>query len=118
MDRYKIICGVVAIQVMVLMSGCASAPVTLAKLPPEKYKVIGKASGRACGTIGVFGPAITFIPFDLNSRIERAQQAALRSVPGATGLINVELQDDWYWWYLATTRCTTIAGDAIMEQKQ
>ncbi|MFO1418291.1 MAG: hypothetical protein U1E83_06435 [Methylotetracoccus sp.] len=118
MDRCKLVFSVAVLQAMILMSGCASAPVMLAKLPPEKYKIIGKASGRACGTIGVLGPAITFIPFDLNSRIERAQQAALRSVPGATGLINVELQDDWYWWYLATTRCTTIAGDAIMEQKR
>lgn len=118
MDRRKLLSCMVAIQAMLLISACASDPVMLAKLPPEKYKVIGKATGRACGTIGVFGPAITFIPFDLNSRIERAQQAAMRSMPGATGLINVELQDDWYWWYLATTRCTMISGDAIMEQKK
>jgi len=109
--------GWLALTALVL-SGCASAPVTVAPLPPAKYRVMAKATGKACGSIGILGTAYYVIPMGLNSRMERAYQLAVRSVPGATGLINVELQDDWFWWLLATTRCTTISGDAIKEERR
>jgi len=51
----------------------------------------------------------------LNSRVERAYDRALESVPGSTGLINVKLDEAWFWWYLGTTKITTISGDAIKE---
>jgi hypothetical protein len=53
----------------------------------------------------------------LNSRTERAYENALESVPGATGLINVKIQDNWGWAVLVSLRCTTISGDAIKEVK-
>lgn len=109
--------GLMALTALVL-SGCASAPVTVAPLPPAKYRVMAKAAGKACGSIGILGTAYYVIPMGLNSRVERAYQLAVQSVPGATGLINVELQDDWFWWLVATTRCTTVSGDAIKEERR
>lgn len=82
-------------------------------MPPAKYQRLGQATGQACGSLGILGTAYYFIPMVLNSRVERAYQRALESVPGATSLINVELQEDWYWWVIGTARCTTISGEAI-----
>ena len=74
---------------------------------------LGKATGKACGTLGIAGTAYYFIPILLNSRVDRAYRAAVASVPGATGLVDVELSEYWFWWVAATTRCTTITGEAI-----
>ncbi|KAF7600004.1 MAG: hypothetical protein CGU28_08835 [Candidatus Dactylopiibacterium carminicum] len=89
----------------------------MAPQPPAKYQPLGRAEGQACGALGLLATAYYAIPLGLNSRTERAYEAALESVPGATGLINVEIKEDWAWILLATTRCTTITGDAIKEIK-
>lgn len=49
----------------------------------------------------------------LNSRVERAYAGAVQSVPGATGLVNVTMKENWFWWVLGSTRCVTITGEAI-----
>ena len=100
---------------LMALAGCASQPLNVAPLPPAQYRVLGPATGKACGTLGILGTAINFIPMQLNTRVERAYQQALQSVPGATGLVDVQIQDDWFWWLLASTRCTTVSGNAIKE---
>ena len=50
-------------------------------------------------------------------RQERAYADAIRSVPGATGLINVTYSEDWFWWVIGTNRIVTVTGDAIREIK-
>ena len=104
-----------AVTLSLLAMACGSAPIVVGKLPPAKYEKLGAAKGEACGTLGLLTPPVNFIPMALNSRIEDAYQEAIQSVPGATGLVNVEYKEDWFWWVLATTRCTTITGDAIKE---
>jgi hypothetical protein len=74
---------------------------------------LGNATGEACGSIGILGTATNFVPMALNSRYERAYRTALASVPGATGLINVTLQEDWAWWVIGTSRCVKVTGVAI-----
>ena len=91
--------------------------VTIEKAPPEKYEVLGKATGSASGSLGIAGTAYYFIPMGLNSRTERAYVEAVQSVPNATGLINVTYSEDWFWWVLGTNRTVTITGDAIREIK-
>lgn len=98
-----------------LLQGCASAPVNVAPMPPAKYETLGHATGEACGSLGFLATAYYFVPMGINSRVDRAYQRALESVPGATALINVELKEDWYWWLIGTVRCTTVSGDAIKE---
>jgi hypothetical protein len=89
----------------------------VAPMPPQKYEVIGHAKGEGCGALGLLATAYYAFPMGLNSRVQRAYDEALGSVPGATGLINVQLKEDWAWPILVTTRCTSITGDAIKEIK-
>ncbi len=91
--------------------------VTIEKAPPEKYEVLGKATGSASGSLGIAGTAYYFIPMGLNSRTERAYVEAVQSVPNATGLINVTYSEDWFWWVIGTNRTVTVTGDAIREIK-
>src|ERR1041384_3840531 len=95
------------------LAGCQSDPVTVAPTPPEKFERLGTAEGKACGSLGILGTAYYVVPMMLNGRVERAYQKAVASVPGATGLINVTYQEDWFWWVIGTARCVTITGEAI-----
>lgn len=96
-----------------LLGGCASGLSTVAPTPPAEYATLGPARGSACGSLGVIATAYNFVPMGLNTRVERAYADALGSVPGATSLINVTMQEDWYWWVIGTARCVTITGEAV-----
>ena len=100
-----------------LIGGCASGPTMIAPEPPANYEKLGPAEGTASGSLGILGTAYYFIPMGLNSRVERAYNHAVASVPGATGLIDVTLDEYWVWWIIGTNRTVTITGEAIMEVK-
>ncbi len=95
------------------LAGCASGFTTVAPTPPQQYSHLGKATGSACGSLLIDGTMFNFIPIMLNSRVERAYQNAVNSVPGATGLINVTMEENWFWWVIGSTRCVTVSGEAI-----
>ena len=97
----------------VLIAACASEPFNVAPRPPEKFEKLGAASGEACGSLLILATAYYFIPVQLNSRVERAYARAVESVPGATGLVNVTMKEDWFWWLIGTARCVTLTGEAI-----
>ena len=99
------------------LSGCSSKEVTIENKQPAKYEVLGKATGTGSGSLGILATGYYFIPLGLNDRSERAYADAVRSVPGATGLINVTYSEDWFWWILGTNRTVTVTGDAIREIK-
>lgn len=102
-----------------LMVGCASNLTTVVPMPPEKYEKLGYATGTAAGALcsPLGGTIYYFVPIMLNDRVERAYANALSSVPGATHLINVTYEEDWYWWLLGESRHVTISGEAVMEVK-
>lgn len=102
---------------LLVFSGCSSKEVTIEQKQPEKYEVLGKATGTGSGSIAIGPTAYNFIPMGLNSRSERAYENALKSVPGATSLINVTYSEDWFWWIIGTNRTVTVTGDAIREIK-
>lgn len=95
--------------------GCSSERTLIVPEPPASYEVLGPAAGSATGGLYLLGTAYYFIPIMLNSRVERAYREAVDSVPGATGLINVTLQESWYWIVIGTLRTTRITGQAIKE---
>ena len=99
-----------------LASGCQSEWTTIAPEPKASYEVLGPAHGSASGALLIDGTAYNFIPIGLNSRVERAYQRAVKSVPGATGLINVTISESWFWFVIGTMRRTTLSGDAIKER--
>ncbi len=99
--------------IALLLAACASDFTTVMPVPPERYQNLGPASGSACGAILLLSTSTNFIPAGLNSRIERAYADALKSVPGATALVNVTLEESWFWFILGTMRCVTITGEGI-----
>lgn len=107
----------VILPLMLGLQGCASEPVNVFPLPPAKYEVLGPVTGVGCGTLALVGMVLNFIPLEFNSRVERAYRQAVETIPQTTSLINVRVREDWFWWVLATTRCTVISGDAVREIK-
>ena len=103
---------------VLLIGGCASGLTTISPQPPAQYEKLGPATGKATGSIGVLGTATNFIPMGLNSRVYRAYDRAVASVPGATGLVDVTLEESWFWWVIGSARTVTISGEAIREIKQ
>ena len=95
------------------LAGCASDPAMVAPAAKAGYQDLGPAQGSACGSLLIIATAYNFIPAGLNSRVERAYSDALQSVPGATSLINVKMQENWYWFVLGTMRCVTVTGEAV-----
>lgn len=107
--------GLYAVVASMALAGCASGYTNIAPKPPAKYEKLGPAKGTASGSLGILATAYYVIPMGLNSRVQRAYDAALHSVPGATGLIDVTLKEDWFWWLIGTGRTVTISGQAIKE---
>ena len=93
-------------------AACASPVTMVAPRPPDHYESLGPAEGQACGVLLLLASAYEFIPAGLNSRVSRAYDAAVASVPGATALVDVTLQENWSWAG-GTMLCTTISGVAI-----
>ncbi len=103
----------VAMLLVTVLAGCASDLTMIAPRPPDQFEKLGRAAGRACGSMLILSTAYNFIPVMLNSRVERAYNRALDSVPGATALVNVSMKESWFWWVIGSTRCVTITGEAI-----
>lgn len=108
----SIVTGLIAM-VLLVSAGCASGFRMVVPNPPEKYEKMGPATGEACGSMLLGPTAYNFIPVMLSERVELAYQRALESVPGSRALINVRMQENWYWWVIGTARCVTIRGEAI-----
>ena len=105
--------AILALAASVFSAGCASGFTTVAPTPPPQFSRLGKATGSACGSLGILATAYYFVPLGANSRIEDAYKNAVASVPGATALLDVTIQEDWYWWLIGTARCVTISGEAV-----
>lgn len=109
--KYSTLCiGGVA---LLLVAGCASEMVTVAPLPAVNAKPLAKVEGSAAGMLGVAATAYYFLPFGLNSRVQRAYDNALAQAPGASGLVDVTIQEDWFWLGIGTLRKVSIQGEAV-----
>jgi len=102
----------------VFVGGCSSRFTNIAPEPPKKFEKLGHVSGTASGSLFILGTPGNFIPVVLNSRVARAYNNALESVPGATGLMDVTIKENWFWWLLGSTRSVTITGEAIREVQE
>ena len=49
----------------------------------------------------------------LSDRVQTAKFRALEKVPGATDLVNVTIQEHWYYWVIGSSRCVNVSGEAI-----
>ncbi len=91
----------------VVMSGCSSVGTMVVSKPPANPQKLGRVEGFARGAL------LGLIPIRENSRTERAYNDALAQAPGAKALMDVTIQENWYWYYLGTIRCVTITGEAV-----
>lgn len=98
----------VLILVLCVNTGCTSRITKVSFTPTPGQESLGVATGTACGSLLLFS-----IPLQLTSRVERAHQRAMESIPGATRLIEVTVNEYWYWWVFGTARCFTVTGEAI-----
>jgi len=98
---------------LVASSACASGWVDLSPTPPAGYANLGPAEGEACATYLLALPWHQFFAFGAGDRLLRAREAAIASVPDATGLVDVTLQERWAYWLLFSRRCALVRGDAI-----
>lgn len=96
-----------------VIAGCNGPSVRVMEPAPPQAVHLGHAEGSACGTMLLGPTAYNFIPATLNSRTERAYQDAIASVPQATALTDVNIEEQWFWWVIGTTRCVTITGEAV-----
>jgi hypothetical protein len=92
--------------------GCQST-VSIAPLPPENYAKLGSTSGSACGFLLLGDWFAAIIPVNLSDRVQTARFRALEKVPGATDLVDVTIQEHWYYWVIGSSRCVTVSGEAI-----
>jgi hypothetical protein len=94
-------------------SACSSGWVDLSPVPPAGYTNLGPAEGEACATHLLALPWHQLFAIGASDRLQRAREAAIASVPGATGLVDVTLQERWSYWGLFSRRCAIVRGDGI-----
>jgi len=98
---------------LVASAGCSSAWVDLSPLPSMPYEKLGPAHGEACALSFLALPWHQVFQLGASDRLERARAAAIGSVAGATGLIDVTLQERWTYWVLFSRRCAVVHGEAV-----
>ena len=104
--------AVLTLSTLAYGAACASSITIVAPHPPEHFERLGPASGQACGVLLLISSIFEFMPAGINSRVDRAYRAAVASVPEATALVDVTINEDWSWLF-GTRLCTTISGIAI-----
>lgn len=91
----------------VILVGCSGTSMKTQNIDETKYTVIGPGTATATGIM-----LFQFIPIQQNDRFVRAQNAAIAS-RGGDALINVEVQEDWFWAWILNGYQTTVSGDVV-----
>ena len=102
-----------ALLVLAVATACSSDWVDLSPLPPVPYQKLGPAEGEACAFSFLALPWHQFFQIGASDRLERARTEAIASVPGATSLVDVTLQEKWTYWLLFSRRCAVVRGEAV-----
>lgn len=89
------------------LAGCTGVPMSVPHYDSSQYTVLGHSEASATGLM-----VIGFIPVQQNNRFVRAQNAAIKA-KGGDALINVQVQEKWFWAYVLNGYTTTVSGDVI-----
>ncbi len=96
----------------ILLSGCTSQTITIKEPDPNrKYEKVGYASGTDAGIL-LFG----FIPIGFNGRLSNAYIEAYKFAVNshdADALINIDINEKWYNFFIFIKLRTTVSGEAI-----
>jgi len=102
---------------LLALTACETAYVTIAPDVGGATTRLGPAEGFASSHLGipwpVWAPVLCFIPYGWDDRAPMAYGAAVASVPDATAIADVTIQEDWIWWAVATSRKLTVRGLAV-----
>jgi len=109
----RLLTRILAALALASSTGCSSGWVDLSPLPPATYEKLGPAEGEACATSLLALPWHQVLEYGGTDRLERARAAAVASVPDATGLLDVSLQERWAYWVLFSQRCAIVRGEAF-----
>jgi len=91
----------------VILAGCSGTSMKTQNIDESEYTVIGPGQATATGIM-----LFNFIPIQQNDRFVRAQKAAIDS-RGGDAIINVEVQEDWFWAWVLNGYQTTVSGDVV-----
>lgn len=96
-----------------LAAGCVSQPLVLptAADTSKGYTVVGQGEGHATGLM-----LFDIIPIGQNERFVKAYDAAVKSQNG-DALIDVTIQENWFWGYVLDGYSTKVTGTVIKYNK-
>lgn len=92
-----------------LLSSCTGVPL---KIPTEPLRQneqsLGPVEGSATGIM-----LFNVFPIGQNGRFGSAYAEALAKREGATRLIDIEIQENWFWAYILNGYSFTVRGTAV-----
>jgi hypothetical protein len=95
--------------VVLVVAGCSGIPL---RIPGEGIgpgeEPMGHVTGEATGVM-----LFQCIPIGQNDRFQSAYQRALISAPGATRLVDVTIQENWFWAWLLNGYQFKLSGTAV-----
>lgn len=94
---------------LLVLAGCKGVPAKI-DTPPRQSgeRVLGEVEGRAVGIM-----LFNIIPIKQNERFERAYAAALAQRPGAKRLVDLQIQEDWFWAFVLNGYKFKVTGTAV-----
>jgi len=96
-----------------ILCACSTEFVTVAPDVSTEAPRLGHVRGVAYSHILFGSPTYNIIPIGWDGRAQRACDEAIGCVPGATGLVDVTLEEDWFWWVIGSARKLVLEGDAV-----
>ena len=92
-----------------LLVGCRGLPLAIPTEPLQPgEEVLGEVEGSATGLM-----LFQLIPIHQNERFQTAYERALGKKKGATRLIDLTIQEDWFWAWVLNGYTTHIRGTAV-----
>jgi len=102
-------CLRIVLATTLLMASCTGVPLAIDGGPLRPGEtVLGPAAGKGTGIM-----LFQLIPIGQNTRFQTAYERALKSVPGATRLADVQIAENWFWAYVLNGYTTTVKGTAV-----
>jgi hypothetical protein len=94
---------------LLLATGCTGIPLRLPSAPVGvDEEAIGPVSGEATGMM-----LFQLIPIGQNERFVLAYDRALDNAKGATRLVDVTIQEDWFWAWILNGYRFRVTGTAV-----
>jgi len=102
-----------ALLCVLTLVGCTTEFTTIAPDVRPDAERLGHVRGVAHRHILFGTPTYNIIPLAWSGAVQRAVDRALAQAPGSDALVDVTLEEDWFWWVIGSARTTVLEGDAV-----